>query len=94
MLQLINEICKKSDDNTQLALVYANQTEEDILLRDDIDVLAAKHQEQLKVWYTVDRPTPTWKYSTGFVSDEMIKDNLFPPSVDTITVMCGPPPMV
>lgn len=94
MLQLINEILKRSSDNTQLALLYANQSEDDILLRDDIDVLAAKHQEQFKVWYTIDRATPTWKFSTGFVSDEMIKDNLFAPSADTLTVMCGPPPMI
>ena len=94
MLQLIKEICKKADDDTKLALIYANQTEEDILLRDDIDVFAAKHQEQFKAWYTLDRPAPTWKFGQGFVSEEMIKENLFPPAPDTITLMCGPPPMV
>lgn len=94
MLQLVNEILKRSGDNTQLAMLYANQSEQDILLRDDLDVLAAKHQEQFKVWYTVDRASESWKFSVGFVSDEMIKGNLFPPSPDTITVMCGPPPMI
>lgn len=94
MLQLINEVLKKSDDSTQLALLYANQTEDDILLRDDIDVLGAKYQERFKVWYTVDRASQTWKFSTGFVNDEMIKENLFAPSSDTITLMCGPPPMI
>lgn len=94
MLQLVNEVLKRSGDDTQLALLYANQSEQDILLRDDLDVLAAKHQDQFKVWYTVDRASEAWKYSVGFVSDKMIQDNLFPPSPDTITVMCGPPPMI
>jgi cytochrome-b5 reductase len=94
MLQLVNEVLKRSGDGTQLALLYANQTEQDILLRDDLDVLAAKHQDQFKVWYTIDRASESWKFSVGFVSDEMIQDNLFPPSKDTITVMCGPPPMI
>lgn len=94
MLQLIKEICKKTDDETKLALLFANQTEEDILLRDDIEVAAAKNQEQFKAWYTIDRPSPTWKFSTGFVSEEMIKENLYPPSPDTLTLMCGPAPMV
>lgn len=94
MLQLVNEILKRSGDNTQLALLYANQSEQDILLRDDLDVLAAKHQEQFKVWYTVDRASESWKFSVGFVNDKMIQDNLFPPSPDTLTVMCGPPPMI
>lgn len=35
-----------------------------------------------------------WKYSKGFVSEEMIKDNLYPPSSETLTLMCGPPPMI
>ncbi|CRK93693.1 CLUMA_CG007221, isoform A [Clunio marinus] len=94
MLQLVNEVLKRSGDDTQLAMLYANQSEQDILLRDDLDVLAAKHQEQFKVWYTVDRASSQWKFSVGFVNDEMIKGNLFPPSPDTITLMCGPPPMI
>jgi len=94
MLQLITEILKRTGDNTQLALLYANQSEQDILLRDELDVLAAKHQEQFKVWYTIDRASETWKYSVGFINDQMIQDNLFPPSPDTLTVLCGPPPMI
>jgi len=94
MLQLITEVLKRPGDNTQLALLYANQSEDDILLRDELDVLAAKHQDQFKVWYTIDRATDSWKFSVGFVNDKMIQDNLFPPSPDTLTVMCGPPPMI
>jgi cytochrome-b5 reductase len=93
MLQIINEVLKKNDQ-TQLALLYANQTEDDILLRDDIDVLAAKYQDRFKVWYTIDRATPTWKFSVGFVNDAMIKDNLYAPASDVLNVMCGPPPMI
>lgn len=94
MLQLVTEILKRSGDDTQLALLYANQSEQDILLRDELDFLAAKYQEQFKVWYTVDRGSDNWKFSVGFVNDEMIKENLFEPSDDTITLMCGPPPMI
>lgn len=94
MLQLVTEVLKRTGDDTQLALLYANQSEQDILLRDDLDVLAAKHQEQFKAWYTVDRASESWKFSVGFVNDKMIQDNLFPPSADTITLMCGPPPMI
>lgn len=54
MLQLAREVLKKSNDKTRLALLYANQTENDILLRNELDGLAAKHPEQFKVWYTLD----------------------------------------
>lgn len=37
---------------------------------------------------------PDWKYSQGFVNQEMIKDQLPPPADDVLILMCGPPPMI
>lgn len=37
---------------------------------------------------------PGWKYSSGFVNLDMIKDHLPPPSNDVLVVLCGPPPMI
>lgn len=55
MLQLVREVLKRKEtDRTRLALLYANQTEGDILLRKELDALAAAHPEQFKVWYTLD----------------------------------------
>ena len=40
-------------------------------------------------------PSPIgWKYSSGFVSDEMISGHLPPPGAKTQILMCGPPPMI
>lgn len=94
MLQLIRYITKDPSDDTKMALIFANQTEDDILLRDELEEVAAKFPEQFKLWYTVDRPKDGWKYSTGFISAEMIQNHLFPPGPDTLVLMCGPPPMV
>jgi len=94
MLQIIREVLKHEDDATKLALLYANQTEEDILLRNELDQLASEHSDRFRVWYTLDRPNPTWKFSTGFVNDDMISNHLPPPGDDTIILMCGPPAMV
>ena len=94
MLQLITEVFKHLDDGTNLKLLYANQSEQDILLRNELDRIASKNPEKFKVWYTVDRATEQWKFSTGFINEEMIKEHLFSPSDNTITLMCGPPPMV
>lgn len=95
MLQLVRDVLKNSTkDKTELALLFANQSEEDILLRKELDALAAKHPEQFKVWYTVDKATEGWPFSTGFVNEEMIKKQLFEADGDTIVLMCGPPPMI
>lgn len=94
MLQLIRAIIKDPTDETQMSLLYANQTEEDILLRDELDGIAKKHPDRLKVWYTVDTSSKGWSYSTGYINADMIKKNMFPPSPDTIVLMCGPAPMI
>jgi len=96
MLQLIRHVFRDPDDHTQLALLFANQTEEDILLRQELEDIQKQNPNQFKVWYTVDRPPPSedWQYSTGFISSEMIEGHLFAPSEDHLVVMCGPPPMI
>ncbi|KAI8116467.1 NADH-cytochrome b5 reductase 3 [Lucilia cuprina] len=56
MLQLVRDVLKHSEkDKTELALLFANQSEKDILLRNELDELAKKHPDQFKVWYTVDK---------------------------------------
>ncbi|KAJ0179447.1 hypothetical protein K1T71_005159 [Dendrolimus kikuchii] len=94
MLQLIRHICKEANDSTELRLLFANQTEQDILLRNELEKYQSEHPEQFKLWYTIDRAEEGWKYSTGFINDEIIKNHLFPPTDDCLVLMCGPPPMI
>lgn len=94
MLQLIRDVLKHSDDQTQLRLLFANQTEKDILLRPEIEEQAKKYPDRFQFWYTLDTVHDVWKYSKGFINDEMLKEHLFEASDDTLTLMCGPPPMV
>jgi cytochrome-b5 reductase len=116
MLQVIAAVLSDPDDNVQLALLYANQSEEDILVREELETYQREFPDQLKVWYTLDRPepgktnranlngngngvqcssfVPGWKYSSGFVSAEMIAERLLPPGPDSLVLMCGPPPMM
>ena len=41
---------------TTVSLLFANQTEEDILVRDMLEAELLAHPDRLKIWYTVDRP--------------------------------------
>ncbi|XP_058016465.1 NADH-cytochrome b5 reductase 2-like isoform X2 [Ahaetulla prasina] len=94
MLQLIRHITKDPTDKTKCYLLFANQTEQDILLRPELEDVATNHSDQFKLWYTLDKPPQGWKYSSGFVTADMIKDHLPPHSGDTLILMCGPPPMI
>jgi len=94
MLQIMAAILKDPTDKTEISLLYANQTESDILVRDMLEDLAKKHPQQLKLWYTLDHAPPSWRYSTGFINKEMISTHLPGPDEACAILMCGPPPMV
>ncbi|KAL2091179.1 hypothetical protein ACEWY4_013442 [Coilia grayii] len=94
MLQLVRAIMKNPSDNTTCHLLFANQTEKDILLRDELEEIQARHPDRFKLWFTVDRAPKDWEYSQGFISSEMIEQHLPPPSEDCLLLMCGPPPMI
>jgi NAD(P)H-flavin reductase len=65
-------------------------------VRPELEALAKAHPSRFQLHYTVDRAPDGWKYSTGFISKEMIADYLFSPEAGTLTqiFMCGPPPMI
>ncbi|CAM9412068.1 unnamed protein product [Chrysoparadoxa australica] len=92
MLQIINAIIKEGS-TVEMSLIFANQTEEDILLRDMIEDLAAKNKN-FSFHYTVDKAPTKWDYSTGFVDEKMCKEHLPGPASDVMLLMCGPPPMI
>lgn len=94
MLQIIEAVLRDPTDKTKMKLLFANQSEEDILCRKELDELAEKHGDRFEVWYTVDRPPADWKFSAGFINDTMIKERLFAPADDSVVLMCGPPPMI
>ncbi|XP_060525609.1 NADH-cytochrome b5 reductase 3 isoform X2 [Cylas formicarius] len=94
ILQLIRQIAKDDRDVTEAAILFANQTEQDILLREELEEVRDRFPNQFKLWYTLDKPAEGWKYSSGFINEDMLREHLFPASDDTVTLMCGPPPMI
>lgn len=92
ILQVITEIITTPEDNTKISLIYANETENDILLKTEIDEIAKKYPN-FEVHYTLTNPSKDWQGSVGFVSKEMILEHL--PKVDQLNriFVCGPPEM-
>lgn len=94
MLQVIQTILMNPADKTVVHLIFANNREEDILLKDRIDALAAKHPDKLKVTYVVATPSSQWKGETGFCTEKLLKNKLPAPGPDTLVFCCGPPGMM
>ncbi|KAE8725037.1 Nitrate reductase [Hibiscus syriacus] len=92
--QVIQAILKDPKDETEMCVVYANRTEDDILLKDELDGWAKKH-DRLKVWYVVQESVREgWEYSLGFVTENILRDHIPEGSEDTLALACGPPPMI
>jgi len=98
MLQIMNAVLRdEPNSNVTISLLYANQSEDDILVRQELEEAVTKYAGRFKLHYTLDRPPEDWKYSKGFISKEMIEEHLPAASADdgsTQILMCGPPPMV
>lgn len=94
MYQLIRAICEDEVDNTQVSLLYASNSEEDILLREELDAFAAKNPHKFKFQHVLARPKDSWKGLKGFINSDMIKEYLAPATDSSKVLLCGPPLMI
>lgn len=93
MLQIAKSICRDPTDSTQVTLLYANVTEDDIILRHELDALQYLYP-QFKVCYVVDKPSEVWTGYSGYITREMIQETMPEPSDNHLVCVCGPPPMM
>ncbi|EKG18624.1 Oxidoreductase FAD/NAD(P)-binding protein [Macrophomina phaseolina MS6] len=94
MYQLIRAICEDPTDLTEVSLIYANRSEEDILLRDELDRFARLYPSNFKVWYLLDHPSENWLFGSGYVTKELMAERLPAPENGSKVLLCGPPGMV
>uniref|UniRef100_A0A6B2LBU7 NADH-cytochrome b5 reductase n=1 Tax=Arcella intermedia TaxID=1963864 RepID=A0A6B2LBU7_9EUKA len=94
MYQVIRTILENPQDHTKITLLFGNITEQDIILKKQLDELVSKHHERFTVHYMVDRPSSHWKGLSGYVTPQMAKLLMPPPSDDNLVLVCGPPPML
>ncbi|KAJ4760150.1 Nitrate reductase [Rhynchospora pubera] len=86
------------DDETEMDLVYANRTEDDILLREELDKWAREYPNRFRVWYVIDqvkRPEDGWPFSVGFITESILREHIpMGGDEETLALACGPPPMI
>jgi ferredoxin-NADP reductase len=88
-------ICKCCTDlkiPSKITLLYGNKTESDIAFREELDELMTQNPN-LKVVHTLNEPPKDWKGQTGFVTDDIVRQEV-PEYNNTIFYICGPVPMV
>lgn len=77
----------RSSDKTEISLIYANISQEDILVKAELDELAESN-ERFKVYYVLDKPPEGWKGGEGFVTKDMISEHCPKPDKENKILMC------
>ncbi|KAI9637192.1 putative NADH-cytochrome b5 reductase 1 [Dioszegia hungarica] len=101
MYQIIKSSIKDPKDNTQLSLIYANVNEDDILLRQQLEVLQDRSKGRFKLYMVLNNPPAGWTGGSGFVTREMVEKHMPSGGVGSAehgkggkVLLCGPPPML
>ncbi|CAE6394875.1 unnamed protein product [Rhizoctonia solani] len=94
MLQIIRAALKNPLDLTKISLIYANVSKEDILLKTELDDLAARYPSRFSVYYVLNNPPEGWDGGIGFVTKDMIEKHMPPTESNIKILLCGPPPML
>ncbi|KAF9349415.1 hypothetical protein BGX34_001812 [Mortierella sp. NVP85] len=99
--QVVRAVAQDPQDFTEVRLIYANKTEEDILLREELVQLEKKSHGRIKISFTLSNPPKDWDGLSGHIDERMIREHAtfeshdsLNHSIDTISVLCGPPGLI
>jgi len=96
MFQLTRRILSNPDDRTKVTLVFANISEEDVLLRRELDHLENTYPQRFRAFHVLENPASSWTGGAkGRISKDILKTVLPDPRTEGIKVfVCGPPGMM
>ncbi|ORY99563.1 hypothetical protein BCR42DRAFT_339293 [Absidia repens] len=97
MLQVIRRVFDPAhkNDTTKVTLIFGNRSEEDILLKEELDGYAKAFPDRFKVVYALDTPPAQWDGISGYVTKDDIKKHLPAPETESsIVFVCGPEPLL
>ena len=95
MYQLCRAIFNNPADKTKVTLIFGNISEQDILLKKELEDLENTYPQRFRAFYVLDNPPEGWKQGKGFVTKELLKTVLPEPKEgEKIKLfVCGPPGM-
>lgn len=91
----IRSICKYASDkklDTDIVLVYANRSIEDIVFKEDFDIIQ-KQNPRLRVAHVLCESAPGFECIVGMINAQIIKNEV-PDYAERKFYICGPPAML
>ncbi|KAK8079513.1 nitrate reductase [Apiospora hydei] len=96
IFQVLRAVMKDSEDPTRCLVLDGNRTEEDILLRAEIDDLKTGNEHKLTLLHTLSQPEASWTGPRGRIDARLLEKEVGPyaePGSDDLVLICGPAPM-
>ena len=95
MYQLIKTILKDPSDKTKITLIYGSVSEDDILLKHELEEFENSNPNQFKAFYVIDKPIKSWVGPSGYINKELVT-KVMPQATggkNFKLFICGPPGM-
>jgi len=91
---ILSMIRSRLDQRNQspMWLIYANKSEEEIIMRNTVEALTEKLP--LQVIHVLSDPSDDWMGESGYVDGDVLDDYLPEDAEDIDYFVCGPPPMM
>lgn len=89
VLQVLHEIVTNPYHLRKISLIYANETVDDILLKNELDNMAKKHSN-FHIHYVLHHPPKNWDGEKGYVTKDIMKKYLPRYDAHHKLLVCGP----
>lgn len=94
MFNVIQEICLDERDHTEVLLLYASRSEDDVMMKRELERLEMARPRKLEVEYLFSRPTNGSGMESARLSGDYLAERLSALDDDTKYLVCGPDAMV
>ena len=77
----------------KIVFISSNKTVDDILCNEELTEFETRFPEQFHLWHMISQMPSTqkdWKYGTGYITEQTLRDHCHPPSPGTACFVCGP----
>jgi len=91
--QVYRAIMRNPEDKTKCVIFDGNRLFEDILCKEELDVLMEGNDHRSKVLHTLTKAPDDWTGLRGRVTGELVKEHSSPRTEDALVLICGPEAM-
>jgi len=93
MYQVLKAVLLNPNDDVKVHMIYANRAEEDILLKDALDVLSREYPDRFALHYMLSRPKQpdNWIGLKGHINCDVVHHLIPQADAYKYAMICGPP---